>query len=303
MLIAALPLISVCHAQPGKGIKLPEGATVLKALPYVKNGHDRQKLDLYLPAKADGPVPVIIWIHGGAWSGGGRENPGQALAFVAKGYALASITHRYSQQAIFPAQIEDCRAVVRWLRANAKTYNLDSDHIAAWGASSGGHLASLLGTSWQAKELDGTIQDNGEQSSRIQAVVDFFGPTDFLQMDAHAIKGGMKHDPPGSPEAKLIGGPIQDNKEKTKRANPITYVNKDSPPFIIAHGEQDNLVPIHQSELLEEALKKAGVEVTFFKLAGAGHGGPQFGTDKMQTIIGEFLDRHLKPQPKAKGKS
>jgi acetyl esterase/lipase len=296
--VAAAPSIS---QQPAKA-KLPEGAKVLRALEYVKGGHERQKLDLYLPAKADGPLPVIVWIHGGAWSGGSRDNPGQALAFVDKGYALASVSHRFSQQAVFPAQIEDCRAAIRWLRANAKTYGLDADHIGVWGASSGGHLVALLGTAWQAKELDGKLDDQ-EYSSRVQAVVDFFGPTDFLQMDAHAVKGGLKHDPPNSPESKLVGGPIQDNVEKVKRANPITYITKDTPPFFIAHGENDTSVPWHQSELLYEALKKAGVEVTFQKIPGAGHGGPQFSTEKMQDAIQEFFDKHLKGRPEANAKT
>jgi acetyl esterase/lipase len=136
---------------------------------------------------------------------------------------------------------------------------------------------------------------NAEQSSRVQAVVDFFGPTDFLQMDAHAVSGAtMKHDPANSPESRLIGGAIQENVDKVKRANPISYVTKDAPPFFIAHGEQDPLVPWHQSELLYAALKKAEVEVSFQKIPGAGHGGREFGTDKMQAAIRVFFEKHLK---------
>jgi acetyl esterase/lipase len=302
MLVAMVAATAAAPAtQPGKS-KLPEGTKVLKALEYVKGGHEQQKLDLYLPPKADAPLPVIVWIHGGAWSGGGRDNPGQVLAFVAKGYAVASISHRLSQQATFPAQIEDCKAAVRWLRANAKMYALDADHIGAWGASSGGHLVALLGTTGGVKELEGD-GGNAGQSSRVQAVVDFFGPTDFLQMDAHALKGGLKHDPATSPESRLIGGPIQKNVEKVKRASPITYITKETPPFFIAHGEQDSLVPCHQSELLYEALKKAEVEVTFQSIPGAGHGGKEFSTDKMQAAIQAFFDKHLKANPEGKAKT
>src|SRR5262249_2990270 len=158
-------------------------------------------------------------------------------------------------------------------RANAKMYGLDPEHIGVWGASSGGHLAALLGTTGGVKELEGK-GGNAEQSSRVQAVVDFFGPTDFLQMDAPAPQGPFfEHEPPNSPESRLIGGAIQKNVEKVKRANPIQYVTKDAPPFLIAHGERDPLVPCHQSELLHEALKRVGVEVTFHKIPGAGHGG------------------------------
>jgi acetyl esterase/lipase len=215
---------------------------------------------------------------------------------------VASIGYRLSQHATFPAQIEDCKAAIRWLRANAKTYQLDPDHIGAWGASAGGHLVALLGTTGGVKELEGK-GSNAEQSSRVQGVVDFFGPTEFLQMDAHAVKGAfLKHDPANSPESRLIGGAIQENVEKVKRANPVQYVTKDAPPFFIAHGEQDPLVPCHQSELLYEALKKAGVEVTLQKIPGAGHGGREFGTDKMQAAVQEFFDKHLKPKPDAKDK-
>jgi acetyl esterase/lipase len=279
---------------------LPEGAKAMRGLEYVKGGHDRQRLDLYLPAKTDLPVPVIVWIHGGAWSGGSKDYPGDALAFVGKGYAVASIGYRLSQHAIFPAQIEDCKAAVRWLRANAKTYHLDPEHIAVWGASAGGHLAALVGVTGNVRDFDGK-NSNADQSSRVQAVVDFFGPTDFLQMDAHALKGAfLKHDPANSPESRLIGGAIQENVEMVTRANPIHYVTKAAPPFLIAHGEQDPLVPCHQSELLYEALKKAGAQVTFQKIPGAGHGGREFSTDKMQNTVQEFLEKHLKVKPGGK---
>jgi acetyl esterase/lipase len=242
-------------------------------------------------------------VHGGAWSGGSKDYPGQALAFVGKGYAVASVGYRLSQHAVFPAQIEDCKAAVRWLRANAKAYQLGPEHIGVWGASSGGHLAALLGTTGGVKDLEGK-GGNPDQSSRVQAVVDFFGPTDFLQMDAHAVAGArLKHDSPSSPESRLIGGAIQKNVEKVQRANPIRYVTKDAPPFLIAHGEQDPLVTCHQSELLYEALKKAEVEVTFQKIPGAGHGGREFSTDKMQAAIREFFDKHLKPKPDGKAKN
>jgi dipeptidyl aminopeptidase/acylaminoacyl peptidase len=129
----------------------------------------------------------------------------------------------------------------------------------------------------------------------VQAVVDFYGPTDFLRMDAQAIPGGMRHDPPDSPESQLIGGPIQDNKEKTARANPANYATADDPPFLILHGERDPLVPVGQSEILFEALRKAGVKVTFHKIAGAGHGGPEFSGPVAQAMVLAFLNEHLKP--------
>jgi acetyl esterase/lipase len=246
---------------------------------------------------------VIVWVHGGAWMAGSKEGGGPALSFVGRGYAVASINYRLSQHAVFPAQIEDCKAAIRWLRANAKTYNLNPERIGVWGASAGGHLVALLGTTGGVKDLEGK-GGNEEQSSRVQAVVDFFGPTDFLQMDAHALEGArLMHDSPTSPESRLIGGAIQNSAEKVKRANPIRYVTKDAAPFLIAHGEKDPLVPCHQSELLHEALKRAKVEATLYKIAGAGHGGKGFSTDKMQAVIQAFFDKHLKVGLEGKAKT
>jgi acetyl esterase/lipase len=278
--------------------KLPEGTVAHKDLAYVQDGHERQKLDLYLPAKADGPLPVIVWIHGGGWRGGSKEGAGPALRFVTKGYAVASINYRLSQHAVFPAQIEDCKAAIRWLRAHAKKYNLDPDHIGVWGASAGGHLVALLGTSAGVKELEGN-GGNADQSSRVQCVVDFFGPTDFLKMKSQAIpESKMDADAPKSPLSLLVGGPIQENKEKAARANPISYIRDKIPPFLILHGDKDDVVPYGQSELLEKALKKAGALVTLKKVAGAGHGGKEFQVEENRKLIEEFLDKHLKKEPK-----
>ena len=282
---------SAALAQPSapRSASLPEGAIAHRDLAYVPNGHERQKLDLYLPKNGTN-LPVIINIHGGAFRMGSKEQ-GVPLEYLGQGYAVASINYRLSQHAKFPSQIEDCKAAVRWLRAHAAQYGLDPKRFAAWGGSAGGHLAAMLGTTGETKEFD--VGANLEQSSRVQAVVDYFGPTDFLQMDAHRAPNGMTHDPGNSPESELIGGAIQENKEKTSKANPITYVTPGDPPFLICHGDADPLVPHHQSELLEAALKKAGVSVTFYTVKGAGHGG--FKDPKVPELTREFLAKHLKP--------
>lgn len=279
--------LAVAIAQPASP-RLPEGAVAHRDLSYVSGGHERQKLDLYLPT--DGAnLPLIINIHGGAFKAGSKEK-GVPLDYLRHGYAVASINYRLSQHAKFPAQIEDCKAAVRWLRAHAGEYRLDRNHFAAWGASAGGHLAAMLGTTGDVKDFD--VGANLDQASRVQAVVDYFGPTDFLQMDFHRLPGGMTHDPANSPESELIGGAIQENKDKVVRANPITYVTPGDPPFLICHGDQDPLVPHHQSELLEAALKKAGVPATFYTVKGAGHGG--FNDPKVQELTRAFLAKHLK---------
>ena len=268
-------------------------------IPYTANSHSRQKLDLFTPEKADGQTPLIIWIHGGGWSGGSKADcPPLRQGFTERGYAVASLDYRLSSDAIFPAQIEDCKAAIRWLRAHAKEYNLDPDRFGVWGSSAGGHLTAMVGASGGAKEFD-----KGEQldvSSRVQAVCDFFGPTDLLQMDAHALPDArMKHDPVSSPESRLIGGAIQENKDKATRANPITYITADDPPFLIVHGDQDPLVPIHQSQLLFDALKKAGVSAHFHTIHGAGHG-QGFQGKNIDEMVSAFFDKNLKAKASAK---
>jgi acetyl esterase/lipase len=265
--------------------RLPEGVKVLRNLEYIPGGHERNKLDLYLPEKVDSPLPVIVWIHGGAWQAGSKENP-PGLAMVPKGYALASINYRLSQHAVFPAQIQDCKAAIRWLRANAQKYHLDAQHIGVWGASAGGHLVSLLGTTGGVKDLEGS-GGNLDQSSRVQAVVDWFGPTDFTH-------GWPRFSPPNSPVTRLFGGPAAENKDKAAQASPVTHVSKDAAPFLIMHGDKDNLVPLSQSEELAEALKKTSVEATFKVLQGSGHGGPAFLDPESRKLIEDFFNKHLR---------
>lgn len=289
---AAFALVLFVHASsPGWAQPVPEGTIVHRDLVYVPNGHARQKLDLYLP-KGDKVVPLIIHIHGGAFKMGSKEQ-GVPYEWLAQGYAVASINYRLSQHAKFPAQIEDCKAAVRWLRAHSSEFRLDSRRFASLGSSAGGHLAAMLGAAGEEAAFD--VGSHLDQSSRVQAVVDYFGPTDFLQMDAYRLPNGMLHDPADSPESELIGGAIQGNREKTARANPITYVTPDDPPFLICHGDKDPLVPYHQSVLLEAALKQAGVAVTFYTVEGGGHGG--FKDPKVTQLTREFLARHLKAEP------
>jgi len=301
--LACLPaFLAVSLAQPAETRKsaLPEGAIVHRDIAYVSNGHERQKLDLYLP-KDGTNLPLIIYIHGGAFRMGSKEQ-GVPTEYLARGFAVASINYRLSQHAKFPAQIEDCKAAVRWLRAYAARFRLDPNRFAAWGPSAGGHLAAMLGTTGDVKEFD--VGENLVQSSRVQAVVDYFGPTDFLQMDAHRLPNGMIHDTPDSPESQLIGGAIQENKDKAAKANPVNYVTPDDPPFLIVHGDSDPLVPHHQSELLEAALKKAGVPVTFYTVKGGGHGG--FRDPKVPELTQDFLNKHLqnaKEQPQRSEKN
>jgi acetyl esterase/lipase len=267
---------------------LPAGASARRDLPYVTHGPARHTLDLYLPAAVGQDAPRIVYIHGGAFRMGSKED-GVPIEYLAEGYALASINYRLSQHALFPAQIEDCKSAVRWLRAHAQDYGLDPQRVAAWGPSAGGHLAAMLGVTGHVEAYD--VGEHLEQSSRVQAVVDYYGPTDFLLMDEQRPAGGMIHDTPDSPESELVGGPIQANKEKVARANPITYVTPDAPPFLIVHGDADPLVPYGQSVIFHAALQAAGVPVTFYTVAGGGHG--KFTDPQVDELTRDFLASYL----------
>jgi len=268
----------------------PDGGMIVhRDLAYAPSGHRLQKLDLYLPGGGE-RLPLILHVHGGAFLGGDKSD-GVPLEYVTRGYAVASINYRLSGDAVFPAQIEDCKAAVRWLRSNASKYGLDPDRFAAWGASAGGHLSALLGTAGSAREFE--VGGFPEVSSKVQAVVDYYGPSDFLQMDGHRMPDGMVHDPADSPESRLIGGAIQENREKVARANPVSYITKNAPPFLIVHGDSDPLVPHHQSVLLAEALSRAGVAVVFYTVKGGGHG--NFSDPEVPRLTERFLAEHLKP--------
>ncbi len=268
--------------------KVPADVEVVRDVEFGQGGGRALKLNIVRPkAPPAEPMPVVVYVYGGAWRGGTREaGVRPLLPFARKGYFGASIEYRLSQEAKFPAQIEDCKCAIRFLREKAKEYSIDPARIGVWGPSAGGHLAALLGTSGDAKELEGSGGWPG-RSSRVQAVVDWFGPTDFLKMG----QGRLDHDAAGSPESLLVGGAIQENKEKCSKANPITYVSKDAPPFLIMHGDKDDTVPINQSELLHEALKKAGVDSTFEVVKGAGHG---FRPADVEGKVEAFFDKHLK---------
>jgi acetyl esterase/lipase len=280
--------------------KLPDGVKVERNLEYGPHG-ERNKLDLYLP-KADGPLPLIIWVHGGGWSGGSKDGGNPALPLLTRGYAVASINYRLSGQAKFPAQIEDCKAAVRFLRASAKKYHLDPDRFGAWGASAGGHLVALLGTSGGVKDLEGDGR-NKDVSSRVQAVCDWFGPTDLLKIVEQSKASGGKYDfaRADSPVGRLLGGPVAEKKELAEKANPIKYLGKGCPPMLIVHGDKDDLVPLAQSEMLHEALKKAGADSTLIVVKGAGHDNGIGTRDNLDKIVA-FFDKHLKKGTSEKSK-
>jgi acetyl esterase/lipase len=261
-----------------------------------------QKLDIYIPDDGEGPFPVILSIHGGAFQSGdkGDAQVTPMLKGLKRGYAVVSINYRLSGEGIFPAQIYDVKASVRWIKANSKQYKLNPDKIAAWGGSAGGHLSALLGTSGSVKELEDLSQGNADRSSRIQAVVDWFGPTDFLKMDEQLkeskVKNPMIHSVSDSPESLLIGKNLDDAPELVRAANPESYITKDDPPFFIQHGLIDHLVPyqgsVNLANKLEQILGKE--KVTLELLPGTDHGGPNYETENNINMVFAFLDKYLK---------
>ena len=280
-------------AQPVMARRRPAevaNAAVQRDLVYKRVNGEVLALDLYFPEKFPGPLPVIVWIHGGGWSRGRKERC-PAVALVNDGYAVASIDYRLSSTAPFPAQIEDCKAAVRWIRANASKYNLHPDHIGVWGHSAGGHLAALLGTSGGVRELEGD-GDNMSYSSRVQAVCDVSGPSDLVRLYQDASQSsGDKSGKAMSAVAALVGGSAEQNQTNAIAASPIHYVSKDDPPFLIIHGENDSTVPVTQAESFAAALKAAGVETTLEIATGRGHGA---GGPKFQVMIKTFFDKYLK---------
>ncbi len=274
---------------PGGRFAVPDSIKVEKNIPYAATNNPRQILDLYLPKtpRSDKPLPVVVNIHGGAFRMGDKSmGVREIAALVASAdYAGVSINYRLSSEAIWPAQIADCKAAIRWVRANAAKYGLDPDRIGVIGGSAGGHLVAMLGTSGGLADLEGDVGPHKGVSSKVRCVVDQFGPSDFLAM-------GGSHDDAESPESQLIGGALQEHRKEARAASPISYVTHDDPPFLILHGTVDPAVPFNQSQRLAKALKNAGVETTFIPVVGAGHGG--FRNPEVAKRIRQFFDKHLR---------
>ena len=271
---------------------------VKRDIPYAEPAHDRHVLDVYSPAGAKN-FPVVFWIHGGGWQAGDKSLGSNSfqLRLARDGYAVASINYRLSGEAIFPAQINDCKAAIRWLRANAAQYNLDPTRIGVWGSSAGGHLAALVGTSNDVTDLEGTVGGNSQYSSRVQAVGDWYGPTDFLQMDVQAGQAGCigsNHNSGDSPESRLLGCAIQTCPQTVQRANPMTYATRDDPPFFIQHGQIDCTVPPGQSQILQNLLQSIERDTSLTLFDATGHGGPAFTSVANLAFTDAFWNTRLK---------
>jgi acetyl esterase/lipase len=276
----------------------PPGVELIHDVEIGKGGGRALHAEIARPAAPSAkPMPAVLWIHGGGWSGGSHRGNG-ALWLATQGYFTASIEYRLSGEATWPAQIEDCKLGVRWLRANAARYNVDPDRIGCWGSSAGGHLVACLGTMDDAR-FEGCGGYEGV-SSRVQAVVDYCGPADMTAGSA-GIQGA-KDDNDSKALLGLFGKPFKKKPELWREGSPIVYVKPGCPPFLIVHGDADKTVPFAHSERLEAGLKKAGVPVEFLRVKGGGHSmtapkdAPPAQPD-MQNVrdtVKAFFDKHLK---------
>ena len=261
----------------------------LKNIVYAEAGQRKLLLDIYLPTAQKSPY-LVVWIHGGAWHSGSKEEP--PLELVSSGYAIASVDFRLSTEAPFPAQVHDIKAAIRFLRANAKTYGYRADKIIIWGSSSGGHLASLVGTTNNDAFLEGKEGNFLQESSSVQGIIDFYGPTNFLTILNQSTPHGINVRAPAL--AILLGKPVDQAEELAKKASPVYQVDASDPPILIVHGEQDNQVPVNQSLELMSVYKKNSLPVQFEIIPGAGHGGNAFYKTDGLKWMKEFLQKVLK---------
>ena len=262
---------------------------LMKDLIYKTVNGEQIKLDLFIPAGATQPTPLVILIHGGGWVGGNKDGfDGDALRWAKRGYAAASVDYRLTDEAQFPAQIEDVKAAVRWLRAHAQEYNFDPNRFAAMGHSAGGHLAALLGTSGDISRFD--VGDNLNFSSKVQAVVDMAGPVDLPLFFAPKSGSPSKSIP-------LFGGTLEDKKDLVILASPIFHIGADTPPFLIISGLNDTAVGTVQPQLMYAALQKAGIPCQLMLIPGVPHGihlDLPYGKGQLWDAVYYFLDSVLK---------
>jgi acetyl esterase/lipase len=293
-----LSVLILCILLGSPGCSFTGYSKVWEDLNYAGDTLVAHRLDIYLP-EGDAPAyPAVVIIYGSAFFGDDLKQ--QAFKTFGKsllesGFAVVAINHRSSRNALFPAQVQDVKAAIRFIRARAQDYRIDPSFIGITGYSSGGHLATLAGTSGrtgtmtigaESADLEGQVGAYTGYPSSVDAVVDWFGPIDFPRMDS--CGSSMVHDAPDSPESTLIGSPIQENPDRCALANPISYIDAADPPFLIFHGDSDPLVPHCQSALLHESLEAAGVPSEFILVPGAAHGPGLFEKEYFNRMCGFF---------------
>lgn len=290
---AVLLALSVGTSNAQQLPKVPDDVEMLRNVEFGTGGIQKLTMHILRPRiLPKEPMPVLVYINGSAWMKDNKDLAiGRLIATAQQGYFGATIQVRTSGEAVFPAQLEDAKCAIRFLRAKAREYNIDTNRIGVWGDSSGGHLSALVGLTADVKELEGNGGRPGF-SSRVAAVCPMCPAIDFLSPD-----WPVRHNTgPNGPAFKLLGGdPRTDKAELAKKASPLTYITKDSPPFFIVHGDKDTTVPYSQGELLLDALKKAGVEATLYTVKGGNHGSVH---QYNKVVVQEFFDKLFKKNGK-----
>ncbi len=263
---------------------------IIRDLEYARAGDIPLKLDLYVPTNAKAPS-VILWIHGGAWRSGSKNNP-SILPLAEKGYAAASIDYRLSPVAQFPAQIHDIKAAIRFLRGTAKDHGIATDKIAISGGSAGGHLAALVGVTNGVKQLEGDLGQHKNQSSDVQSIVVFYGASNLTTILTQSTPHGVNMRVPAL--ELLLGGQPDSKPDLARLASPVFHVDKSDPPLLWYHGDQDPQMPVNQALEMLGAYKKLGLDVTFEPVFGGAHGGKLFYTGEQFQQVSDFLARTIR---------
>jgi acetyl esterase/lipase len=265
---------------------------------YARAGANALRLDLYTPERGGGPL--LVWLHGGAWENGDKTAiPEAVVGLVSRGYTIASVDFLPASSAPFPAQVHEIKAAVRFLRAQARTYGYDATRIGILGASSGAHLAALVGTSNGEAELEGTLGEHLDQSSAVQAIVSYFGASNLTTILDQSTPFGVGVRQPAL--VRLLGGLPSEVQPAAKLASPVFHVDASDPPLLLLHGDQDRQMPINQSHELEGAYERQGLDVDFIVVHDAGHGGNAFYAPANLRQVIDFLDEQLRPKRRRSG--
>lgn len=287
-LVVALSAAALAQDKP-KGPPVPAGISYVPEIEYGTGGGEKLRLDLARPEKLEKAAPCIVVIHGGGWAGGNKQQHTDLIFKLAQqGYVAATVGYRLVPKQRFPAQVEDVKCAVRYLRAHADEHTLNPQLIGAVGFSAGAHLSMLLGTMGKDDGLEG-MGGHADQSSQVQCVVAFFGPTDLTRTDFPAISNGLV--------SNFLGSTPEEDKGERKRASPITYLDAGDAPLLIFQGTKDKLVPHTQATVMADAMTKAGVAGRIELLIGADHGwgGAEIIRSWEESL--RFFGAHLKPKP------
>lgn len=292
MRLCVWSVIALCQATVGLTAVAGEDRFEVKVsrdIEFAKVDDVSLRLDLYRPVGAESP-PLLVWVHGGAWRAGSKDSM-PLVALVKRGYAIASVDYRLSPVAKFPAQIHDCKAAIRFLRANASQYGYDASEIGIAGSSAGGHLVAEIGVTNGHRKLEGTVGKHFDQSSSVQAIVDYYGPTNFLTILKQSTPHGLSVRVPAL--QLLLGSQPEENAALAKLASPVFHVDRNDPPLLMIHGDADPQVPINQSHELHGRYQELCLPARLEVIHGGVHGGPQFYDETRINLVDEFLTKHL----------